>query len=86
METNTCPVCGETGECSPNCPTQDPFHGDQAAENDDYEANARFDYANEAYGPSWFEGYDGENDALEIDDVPTNYPEAVDPEEVFEED
>jgi hypothetical protein len=33
-----CPECGQPeGECYGICPTQDPFHGDQRAENEDYE-------------------------------------------------
>jgi len=40
----SCHVCCQPeGQCYGICPTQDPFGGDQAAEHDDYEANARFD-------------------------------------------
>lgn len=33
-------------------PYDEPYGGDQRAENDDYEANAPYDYLREAYGPS----------------------------------
>lgn len=45
-----CPECGmPPGECYRICPTQDPYHGDQAAENADYEFNARYDDVRERY-------------------------------------
>jgi len=48
MAKNDCPVCG-ANPCYGICPTQDPFHGDQAAENADYEFNARYDDERERY-------------------------------------
>ena len=42
-----CPVCGAS-PCYAICPEADPFHGDQEAENADYEFNARFDCNAEA--------------------------------------
>jgi hypothetical protein len=44
-----CAVCG-VSPCYLICPTQDPYQGDQQAENDDYEAFAQSDYISEAYG------------------------------------
>lgn len=45
-----CPECGQPdGECYRICPTQDPYHGDQAAENADYEFNAQYDDVRERY-------------------------------------
>ena len=45
-----CPECGQpAGECYRICPTQDPYHGDQAAENSDYEFNAQYDDVRERY-------------------------------------
>lgn len=43
-----CSVCG-ANPCFAICPTQDPFHGDQAAEHDDHEADARYDDERERY-------------------------------------
>lgn len=43
-----CPVCG-ADPCYRICPTQDPYHGDQAAENADYEFNAQYDDIRERY-------------------------------------
>jgi len=37
------------GQCYRICPTQDPYQGDQAAENADYEFNARYDDQRERY-------------------------------------
>ena len=48
MADNLCPVCG-ANPCYRICPTQDPYHGDQAAENADYEFNARYDDNRERY-------------------------------------
>lgn len=39
-------ICG-ANPCYGMCPLNDPFHGDQRAENDDYEANSRNDYIRE---------------------------------------
>lgn len=44
-----CEVCG-ANPCYGICPLNDPFGGDQRAENDDYEANSRFDYTHEYMG------------------------------------
>jgi hypothetical protein len=50
MADNRCHACGmPPGECYRICPTQDPYQGDQAAENADYEFNARYDDERERY-------------------------------------
>ena len=50
MADNLCPQCGmPPGQCYLICPTQDPYGGDQAAENADYEFNARYDDVRERY-------------------------------------
>ena len=50
MADKTCPECGmPEGQCYRICPTQDPYQGDQAAENADYEFNARYDDQRERY-------------------------------------
>lgn len=51
---NDCRVCGAS-PCYLICPTQDPFHGDQAAEHDDHELNARHDDVRERWGSSELE-------------------------------
>ena len=48
MADKLCPVCG-ANPCYRICPTQDPYHGDQAAENADYEFNAQYDDNRERY-------------------------------------
>jgi hypothetical protein len=48
MADDKCPVCG-ANPCYRICPTQDPYQGDQAAENADYEFNARYDDVRERY-------------------------------------
>jgi hypothetical protein len=48
MADDKCPVCG-ANPCYRICPTQDPYQGDQAAENTDYEFNARYDDVRERY-------------------------------------
>lgn len=44
----TCSECGAS-PCYAICPTQDPYGGDQAAENADYEFNARYDHVSERF-------------------------------------
>lgn len=48
MANDLCPVCG-ANPCYGICPTQDPYHGDQAAEEADYSFNARYDDVRERY-------------------------------------
>jgi hypothetical protein len=45
---NLCPECG-ANPCYGICPLNDPYGGDQAAENADYEFNARYDSVSERY-------------------------------------
>lgn len=50
MTDNRCPECGMSpGECYGICPLNDPYRGDQAAEEADYSANARYDSVSERY-------------------------------------
>lgn len=51
------------GQCFSICPTQDPYAGDQAAEESDYSFGARFDR---------FDGYDT-GDAYDCNDVDPIY-------------
>ena len=44
----TCHVCSRT-PCFLICPMADPFGGDQQLENEDYEANARYDSVRERF-------------------------------------
>lgn len=49
--TDLCPAYGDRPAAECHCQIcMDPFHGDQKAENDDYEANAPYDYLREAFG------------------------------------
>jgi hypothetical protein len=50
-EAAVCPECG-ANPCCGICPTQDPFCGDQEAEDRDYEFNARYDDMRERYADS----------------------------------
>lgn len=63
-----CEICGEN-PCYGICPMNDPFHGDQRAENDDYEANSRFDYAHECMGQVGEDHGDYDYDGFEEGDV-----------------
>ncbi len=50
MADNKCPECGmPPGQCYRICPTQDPYGGNQAAESEDHDFNARYDDISERY-------------------------------------
>jgi hypothetical protein len=63
MADDKCPVCG-ANPCYGICPTQDPYQGDQAAENADYEFNARYDDVRERYAGEIIEDDYPDNDDI----------------------
>lgn len=50
-ELECCPICG-SNPCYGICPNNDPFGGDQSAENDSYEFNSYYDSISEAMDPA----------------------------------
>jgi hypothetical protein len=56
-----CAACGAS-PCFAICPTQDPFQGDQAAEDADHDFNARYDDKHERY-----DGYEDHQDVSEVE-------------------
>jgi hypothetical protein len=68
MADTLCPVCG-ADPCYRICPTQDPYQGDQARENEDYEFNARYDDVRERYAATAADAdlfYEGEHDSYTV--------------------
>jgi hypothetical protein len=55
-ERKVCAVCG-ANPCYGICPNNDPFGGDQAAENADYEFNAQYDHRLGMFSPAEQPGY-----------------------------
>jgi hypothetical protein len=93
MADDKCPECG-ANPCYRICPTQDPFHGNQAAENEDYEFNARFDDNRERYAataePSQYADDDDVHDSFRPNDdgtvtyiSPAGGEHTYDPADVF---